>query len=82
MNKHSVTGEVKVLGIDLSKRSFQLHGADQYGKVVLRKKLSRKQLLKSMANLAPCVVGMEACGGAHYWARKFQELGHQVHRSP
>lgn len=69
---------IKVLGIDLAKNIFQLHGCDALGHEVLSKKVSRKQLMEFMRNLKPCVVGMEACGGAHYWGRAFKEMGHEV----
>lgn len=69
---------IKTLGIDLAKNIFQIHGADGRGKCVLRKRLPRKQLAAWMANVPPCLVGMEACGSAHYWARKFTAMGHTV----
>jgi len=70
--------EIKVLGIDLAKQSFQLHGVDGQGRVVLTKKLGRNQLSAFIANLPPCLIGLEACGGAHYWVRQFTQLGHCV----
>lgn len=69
---------IKVLGIDLAKDVFQLHGTDKQGKRVLKRRLSRKKLIEFMSNLSPCLVGIEACGGAHYWARLFQSYGHTV----
>ena len=60
MNEHSKKGQVCTLGIDLSKTSFQLHGVDNHGKVVFRKKLSRSKLLPCIANLPSCVIGIEA----------------------
>jgi len=78
MNKHSKTGSIKVVGIDLAKNIFHLHGVDAHGKVVMRKKSSRSKLAAFMANIPPCMVGMEACGGAHDWARKFRVMGHDV----
>jgi transposase len=57
---------------------IQVHGVDQQGKVVLRKQLTPQKLVEFFANLAPCLVGMEACATAHYWARQLQKLGHQV----
>jgi len=66
------------LGIDLAKTSFSLVGMDQYGRVVLRKTLKRAQLLPFIAQCPSCLIGMEACSGAHYWAREFQKLGHKV----
>ncbi len=70
--------EITTLGIDLAKNIFQLHGVDRNGKTVLRKAVTRGKLLETLVNLPPCLVGMEACGGAHYWARKITELGHTV----
>ena len=70
--------DIKTLGIDLAKNIFQLHGVDKLGKVVLRKRLSRAKLAEFMVNLPACLIGLEACGSAHYWARKFQAMGHTV----
>ena len=67
-----------VLGIDPAKRSFQLHGVDENGQVVLRKQLSRKKLPEFMVQLPACVIGLEACGGAHHWSRVFESYGHTV----
>ena len=69
---------IKVLAIDIAKAIFQLHGVDERGKVVLKKKLSRKELLSFTANLQTCVIVMEACGCSNYWAREFQKHGHEV----
>lgn len=66
------------IGLDLAKNLFQLHGVDGRGKVVLKKTQKRAQMLPFFANLPPCLVGMEACGSAHYWARKLEPLGHTV----
>ena len=62
----------------MAKNVFQVHGVDERGKAVLRKQLKRKDVAKFFANLEPCLIGMEACGSAHYWARKLSELGHAV----
>ena len=78
MKKHTVKGDVKVLGIDLAKQSFQLHGVDNAGQTVLKKKLSRGQLSAFVARLKPCLIGLEACGGAHHWVRVFKSHGHVV----
>lgn len=78
MKKDTVTNVVKIMGIDLAKQSFQLHGVDTSGQTVLRKKLSRKQLTAFIAQLKPCLIGLEACGGAHHWARVFKSFGHTV----
>lgn len=69
---------IKRIGIDLAKQVFQLHGVDSQEKVALRKQLRRAQVLKYFAQLPPCLIGMEACGGAHYWARELQKRGHTV----
>ena len=60
---------VTTIGIDLAKSVFSIHGVDRHGKVVLRKQLSRAKLLPFLAQLPPCLVGMEACSSAHHWAR-------------
>jgi transposase len=66
------------IGLDIAKSSFQVHGVDAHGKVVVRKQLSRSKVLPYFAQLPPCLVGLEACGGAPYWARELQKLGHDV----
>jgi transposase len=71
-------GEVSIIGIDLAKNVFQLHGAAADGSVVFRKKLSRQQFGRFMADHPPCVVAMEACAGAHHWAREMSRHGHEV----
>ncbi len=70
------------LGIDLAKAVFQVHGADDKGRAVIKKQLKRAQVLPYFANLTPCRIGMEASGSAHYWARKLQALGHNVQLIP
>ncbi len=70
--------KITTAGIDLAKNVFQVHGVDQRGKAVVRKRLRRKQVLTYFAQRSPCLIGMEACGGAHYWARKLQAQGHTV----
>ena len=74
--------EITVLGIDLAKDVFHLCGIDPQGRIGLRKKLRRTQLERFMANAGPSVVGMEACGGAFYWARAFEKMGHEVRLVP
>jgi hypothetical protein len=66
------------VGIDLAKLLFQVHGVDARGKVALRKQLKRHQIVAFFAQIPPCLIGMEACGGAHFWARKLTGLGHTV----
>lgn len=70
--------KITTLGIDLAKNVFQVHGVDARGKVVLRKQLKRHQVVAFFANLNPCLIGMEACGSAHHWARELERLGHTV----
>ena len=72
------TMQLERIGLDIAKSSFQVHGVDAYGKVVVRKQLSRSKVLSYFAQLPPCLIGVEACGGAHYWARALQKLGHDV----
>ncbi len=66
------------IGMDTSKHIFQLHGVDAAEQPVLRKRLSRKQMVEFFANLPPTVIGMEACGASQYWARELSKLGHEV----
>jgi len=73
---------ITTIGLDLAKLVFQVHGADEGGMPVVRKKLRRGQMLGFFASLSPCLVGMEACGSAHYWARELQALGHEVRLIP
>lgn len=69
---------IKRIGIDLAKQVFQLHGVDHQENPVLRKQLRRNQMLNYFAKLPPYLIGMEACGSAHHWARKLQKQGHTV----
>lgn len=78
MNKYNGNAAIKVVGIDLAKKSFQLHGVDKAGRKVMSEKLSRSKVKTFMLNLSPCLVAMEACGGSHYWARLFRSQGHEV----
>ncbi len=66
------------IGIDLAKQVFQVHGVDERGHTVLRRRLARSQVRAVLTQLPPCVVGLEACGSAHYWARELRALGHDV----
>lgn len=70
--------DIKLVGIDLAKTVFQLHGVNAFNRVVLRKRLKRDQLLALIAQLPECRIVMEACGSAHYWARQIRSLGHEV----
>lgn len=69
---------ITVLGIDIAKNVFQLHGANAHGKMVFSKRVSRSTLLRTVQQLPVCLIAMEACGGAHYWARKFTAMGYLV----
>jgi transposase len=73
---------ITTIGLDLAKSVFQVHGIDHEGQAVLRKKLRRGHVLKFFGTLPPCLVGMEACGSAHYWARELSAQGHQVRLIP
>lgn len=77
MNEQS-TQKIAVLGIDLGKQAFHVHGVDARGEVILRKKMTRTKLAEFLARLEPCLIGMEACGGAHHWARLCQRFDHDV----
>ncbi len=70
--------KITTVGLDLAKQVIQMHGVDGHGKAVLKKQLKRDQVLTFFGNLEPCLIGMEACGGAHHWARKLEALGHTV----
>ena len=75
-------GEVTTIGFDLAKHVFQVHGVDAEGATVLRKQLRRAQVLAFFGRLPPCLVGLEACATAHYWARELRALGHEVRLMP
>ena len=70
--------KISVIGLDLAKNVFQVHGIDTDGEVVVRKQLNRSQVRRFFANLEPCLIGMEPCGGAHYWSRELTGIGHAV----
>jgi transposase len=70
--------KITTIGIDLAKSVFAVHGVNEHGRAVLKKLLKRDQMLAFFANLPACMIGMEACGSAHYWARKLQGMGHTV----
>ena len=74
--------DVAVVGVDLAKSVFQVHGVDAAGEVVLRRKLSRSKLLTFFEKLPRCLVGMETCASANYWARELIALGHEVRLMP
>ncbi len=74
--------KVSVVGLDLAKSVFQVHGVNAQGEVVLLRRLTRGQLLKLFEKLPPCLIGMEACASAHHWARELAALGHEVKLMP
>ena len=69
---------VKTIGIDLAKNVFQIHGVDEHGKRLFNKQLRRAQMASFFANIPPCLIGMEACASAHFWANKLISMGHNV----
>lgn len=75
-------GQASTIGLDIAKWVFQAHGADATGRVVFRKRLVRAKVLEFFAGQPPCLVALEACGGAHYWARELGKLGHTVRLIP
>src|ERR1044071_2606243 len=74
--------EIKTIGLDLAKHVFQVHGVDAAGECVLRKRLRRSQVISFFAQLPRCLIGLEACATAHYWARELQALGHEIRLMP
>ena len=74
--------EITTIGLDLAKHVFQVHGVDASGVTVVRKRLRRSEVLAFFARLPSCLIGLEACATAHYWARKLQAIGHEVRLMP
>jgi len=74
--------QISTIGLDIAKNVFQVHGIDAAEKVVVRKRLRRRQVLEFFKALPPCLIGMEACATAHYWARELTKLGHRVRLMP
>jgi len=74
--------EISTIGLDIAKSVFQVHGVDSDGEVTVTRRLRRGEMLRFFARLAPCVVGIEACATAHYWARELRVLGHDVRLIP
>jgi len=74
--------QVTTIGLDLAKNIFQVHGVTENGEVVFNQALRRAQLYAFFEKLPPCLVGMEACGSSHYWARELSKLGHDVRLIP
>src|SRR5579863_3763177 len=74
--------EITTIGLDLAKNVFQVHGVDETGTTLVVKRLRRSQVMAFFAGLPRCLVGMEACATAHYWARELTRLGHEVRLMP
>ena len=74
--------EIATIGLDIAKRVFQAHGVNEAGRAVLRRKLNRSEVLDFFRALPRCLVGIEACGTAHHWAREIRALGHEVRLIP
>jgi transposase len=74
--------QISTIGLDIAKNVFQVHGIDAVEKVVVRKRLRRRHVLEFFKALPPCLIGMEACATAHYWARELAKLGHEVRLMP
>ncbi len=74
--------QITTIGLDLAKSIFQVHGVDATGQVIVRRSLRRSQMLPFFAKLPPCLVGIEACGTSHHWARELTKLGHEVRLMP
>jgi len=74
--------QITTIGLDLAKNVFQVHCADAEGSPVLSRKLRRAEVLRFFQKTPPCLVGMEACGGSHYWAREIAAFGHDVRLIP
>ena len=74
--------QVSTVGLDLAKNVFQVHAIDEAGAVLVRKALRRRQVMPFFSRLAPCLIGMEACGTSHFWAREIAALGHEVKLMP
>ncbi len=74
--------DVRVIGLDIAKSVFQLHGLDAAGATVLQKRLTRARLLPFFEKLQPCVIGIEACATSQFWARELAKLGHEVRLMP
>lgn len=70
--------QISTIGLDIAKRVFQVHGVDEAGRLVMGRRLRRGEVVKFFGRLAPCLIGLEACASAHYWARRLVELGHEV----
>jgi transposase len=75
-------GDITTIGLDPAKSVFQVHAVDEVGRIVLRKRLRRGQVLAFFARIPPCLIGLEACATAHHWARELSALGHEARLMP
>jgi len=82
LKERTIHMNITTIGIDLAKNFFQLHGVDETGAVILRRKLRRDRVLAYFEQSPPCLIGMEACGSAHHWARELSNLGHDAKLMP
>jgi transposase len=74
--------EISIIGLDIAKNVFQVHGIDSFGQPIVRRQLKRGRVLGFFGKLSPCLVGMEACATSHHWAREIEKLGHDVRMMP
>ena len=74
--------EISIIGLDIAKNVFQVHGIDSFGQPIVRRQLKRGRVLGFFGKLSPCLVGMEACATSHHWAREIEKLGHEVRMMP
>ncbi len=74
--------KITTVGLDLAKNVFQIHAIDEAGEVIVGRALRRRQVMPFFSKLEPCLIGMEACGTSHYWARELEQLGHRVKMMP
>jgi transposase len=74
--------KISTIGLDIAKNVFQVHGIDESGRIVVQRRLRRRQVLSFFERQSPCLVGMEACATAHHWAREIEALGHEVRLMP
>ncbi len=74
--------QIRTVGLDIAKSVFQVHGVDEDGEVVVRRRLKRSRVLPFFASLEPCRIGIEACATSHFWARELSAFGHDVRLMP
>ena len=79
---NAASNQIAIIGVDIGKNSFHVIGLDKRGAIVLRQKWSRGQIEARLANMPPCLIGMEACVGAHHLSRKLNSLGHDARLMP